>query len=62
MNTYPNSNYYAQMHHAAVEAAEPFDMEDEARRNPFAAAVVAQCEADAERRKREAEKEKEEEE
>jgi len=44
-----NGNYYAQMHHAAVEAAEPYDIEEEAKRDPFVAAHIARCDAERER-------------
>ena len=37
------STLEAQMTHAAWDAALPFDMEDEARRNSFLAAHIAAC-------------------
>ena len=37
------STLEAQMTHTAWDAALPFDMEDEARRDPFLAAHMAAC-------------------
>lgn len=37
------STLEAQMTHSAWESALPFDIEEEARRNPFLAAHVAAC-------------------
>ena len=36
----------SQMAHAAWDAAMPYDMEDEARRNPFLAAHIARRDAE----------------
>lgn len=52
MKTYPTSNAQAQLAHAAWDAAEQYDTEDEARRNPFLAAHVARCDAKRERENR----------
>jgi hypothetical protein len=53
------STLEAQMTHAAWDAALPFDMEEEARRNPFLAAHMARCDAEMERRRIEQEHEQE---
>ncbi len=37
------SSLEAQMTHAAWDAAMPYDMEEESRRNPFLAAHMAAC-------------------
>ena len=37
------STLEAQMTHASWDAAMPYDMEEDARRNPFLAAHVAAC-------------------
>ena len=52
MNTYPTSNDEARVAHAAMDAAEQYDIEDEARRNPFLAAHVARCDAAREKENR----------
>lgn len=49
----------AQMTHAAWDAERGYDMEDEARRDPFLAAHMARCDAEMEKRRLEQEAEKE---
>lgn len=49
----------AQMTHAAWDAALPYDMEEEARLNPFLAVHMARCDAEIERRRMEQEYEQE---
>lgn len=51
------STLEAQMTHAAWDAALPYDMEEEARRNPFLAVHMARCEAEMEKRRLEREEE-----
>lgn len=45
------STLEAQMTHAAWDAAMPYDMDEEARRNQFLATHMARRDADAERRR-----------
>lgn len=53
------SSLEAQMTHAAWDAERGYDIEDEARRNPFLAAHMARSDAEMERRRMEQEHEQE---
>lgn len=53
------STLEAQMTHAAWDSALPYDIEDEARHNPFLAAHMARCDAEMEARRMELEQEQE---